>query len=172
MKLKFIAGIALIAWLAVVGWLATMVIVKPAVLRLGNDSEETAAMSELRAAIARNKASTQEIATLRSISQVRSGDPLIALAKAPSSSSAGDAALTNGATGGDFVEHSVSMILMANGKRSAIVDGQPVKVGSRLSNGTRVRRIGADTVEIVDSEGETAVLKVRSPFLQQAGAGL
>lgn len=62
MKIKFTAAIALALWLAVTGWLATMVIVKPAVLRLGNDADETTVMVELRGAIERNRQMQQHIA--------------------------------------------------------------------------------------------------------------
>ena len=51
MKMKYTATFALVAWLLVTGWLASMVVAKPAVLRLGNQAEETAEMAELEETI-------------------------------------------------------------------------------------------------------------------------
>ncbi len=79
MKIKFIAAFALVVWLAVTGWLATMVVVKPAVLQLGNDADETAAMVELRGAIAHNQKMQAQVERLRSSAPIGDGQPLLAL---------------------------------------------------------------------------------------------
>ncbi len=171
MKMKYTAIVALIAWLAVTGWLATMVIAKPAVLRLGNQAEETSAMAELRTAIARNNKAQALVAPLRHSAMVGIGTELVALpATSPSGTTSGQPSYGQG--GSAPGEHNVTMILTTDGRRSAVIDGQRVRTGSRLPDGSRVRAIGPDWVRIVDGSGALVVKAVRSPFLpQEGGAG-
>ena len=171
MNMKYTAAIALLVWLAVVGWLATMVIVKPAVLSLRTDSEETAAMLELRNAIARNKLSIKEIPTLRSYSDVDTSVPLIALLPGNMQTATTGSQASYGVAVNEPIIHAVSMVLVANGRRTAVVNDEPVRVGSRLADGSRVRHIGTDSVEIQSPDGVPTVLKVPSPYLPQSGAG-
>src|SRR5690606_28823143 len=120
----------------VTGWLATMVIAKPAILHLGNNAEETPAMAELRAAVQRNQQAREQTASLRRAVFADGGRPLLALptANADSGSGAWQATRT---PGGDYTGEpaalDVSMVLVADGRRLAIIDGQPVRAGSRLA---------------------------------------
>jgi len=171
MKIKFIAAIALVVWLAVTGWLATMVVVKPAVLQLGNDADETAAMVELRAAIARNQQMQAQVERLRRGAPVGDGQPLLALplATPPASEAGPSSALAAGAE--SDTAHSVSLVLIADGRRSAVIDGQRVQRGSRLAGGARVLAIGPDWVRIRNAAGEQTTLPVPSPYTTGTGAG-
>ena len=173
MKTKFIAATALVVWLGVTGWLATMVIVKPAVLHLGHDADETAQMVELRMAIDHNARMQQRIAQLRQGTFPDDGRALLALPSAATVES-GDVAAMATRVGGDagaLVEHAVTAVLETNGRRSAIIDGRLVRSGARLGDGSRVRSIGRDSVSIENPEGERVVRTVPSPFLQQAARG-
>ena len=169
MKIKFIAAFALVVWLAVTGWLATMVVVKPAVLQLGNDADETAAMVELRGAIAHNQKMQAQVERLRRSVPIGDGQPLLALplATPPASEGGPSSALAGGAE--TQAAHSVSLVLVANGRHSAVVDGQRVQRGSRLASGARVDAIGPDWVRIRNAAGELATLPVPSPYTHNAG---
>lgn len=172
MKLKFTAALALAIWLAVTGWLATMVIAKPAILHLGNSADETASMAELRSAIERNRQARDQIASLRQSSFSDGGRPLIALQSALPAAG-GNTTYSGYATvqdGGAPAALDVSMVLDTDGRRSAIVDGQRVRAGSRLADGSRVRAIGAGWVRIERPDGERIDRPVPSP-LQQQGKG-
>lgn len=176
MKMKYTAASALLVWLLVVGWLASMVIAKPAVLRMGNQAEETAEMAELRNGITRNRQTAAAIATLRDAQfPVADGNGVIALpvaAPAPVASTAGGYGATAG--GGDpgagAATRALSLVLVANGRRVAVVDGQYVQVGSRLADGTRIRAIGQDWVRLDDAAGNRQTLRVLNP-LQPVQAG-
>ncbi|MDC7805919.1 hypothetical protein PQS31_03665 [Luteimonas sp BLCC-B24] len=168
MKMKFTAALALAIWLLVTGWLATMVIVKPAVLHLGNDADDTAAMGELRAAIERNRRAQAHIAALGQASYREDGRQLVALQPLPrvveaSSGIGGEARVDAGP-----VQHNVAMVLETNGRRSAIVNGELVRAGSLLADGSRVRAIGQGAVRIERADGERTDLRVPSALLQQA----
>ena len=176
MKMKYTAAFALVAWLLVAGWLASMVIAKPAVLRMGNQAEETAAMAELRNAINRNRQAVAALATLRDsqFPVVDTGN-VVALpvaAAAPASGPRGaTAGYGNGGTeAGADVAHAISLVLVSNGRRVAVIDGQYVQIGSRLADGTRVRAIGQDWVRLADPAGNQQTYRVLNP-LQPAQAG-
>lgn len=169
MKIKFTAAIALALWLAVTGWLATMVIVKPAVLRLGNDADETTVMVELRGAIERNRQMQQHIAQLRQTTFADDGQPLLALPSA-AGAEGGDIRSLPAGTTAEPVAHTVSLVLEANGRRSAIIDGRHVHAGARLDDGSRVAAIGTDWVRIEGADGERKVHPVPSPYQPATGA--
>ncbi len=180
MKMKYTATFALVAWLLVTGWLASMVVAKPAVLRLGNQAEETAEMAELRTAIGRNAQIAGVIASLRGDNPLlpitsAAGTELIALpsATAPASTdTAGTAAASaSGDAGTGPVTHVVSLVLVANGRRTAVIDGQYVRAGTRLADGTRVNAIGADWVRLSDPSGAAQTYRVTNPMLQATQAG-
>ncbi|MQP77129.1 hypothetical protein CQ393_14695 [Stenotrophomonas sp. MYb238] len=170
--MKFTAAFALAVWLVVTGWLATMVIVKPAVLHLGNDADETAEMAQLRGAIEHNRQMQERVALLRQSAYTDGNQPLLALPSAPPTATDGGAAAPRGATGtsGDPSTHTVSVVLVANGQRSAIIDGRHVRAGTRLADGSRVAAIGADWVRIESSDGARAVHAVPSPYQPASGA--
>ncbi|KRG88302.1 hypothetical protein ABB34_00415 [Stenotrophomonas daejeonensis] len=173
MKMKYTAAFALVAWLLVAGWLASMVIAKPAVLRMGNQAEETAAMAELRNAINRNRQAVAALATLRDsqFPVVDTGN-VVALPVAAASPAEGGrpGAHTTGTRGSDPAIHAVSMVLVTNGKRSAIIDGQHVRTGTRLGDGSRVGTIGPDWVRIQGADGESATHSVPLPYQPVTGA--
>lgn len=171
MKIKFVAATALAVWLAVTGWLATMVIVKPAVLHLGRDADETAQMVELRAAIERNRQMQQRISQLRQTTFSDDGRPLLALPSA-SPAGAGDGAAQDIRFGGPVAEpvaHTVSAVLETNGRRSAIINGRHVRNGARLEGGARVAAIGADWVRIDGPDGSHVVQSVPTPWQAEKG---
>lgn len=172
MKMKFTAAFALAVWLAVTGWLATMVIVKPAVLHLGNDADETAEMAQLRGAIEHNRQMQERVALLRQSTYTDGNQPLLALPSALPAATEGSAAAARGATGAssDPSTHTVSVVLVANGQRSAIIDGRHVRAGTRLADGSRVAAIGADWVRIESTDGARAVHAVPSPYQPANGA--
>lgn len=163
MKKKYIAMTALTVWLGVSGWLASMVIVKPAVLFLGNNAEESPQAAQLRASINRNRQVLELASRLRPVTGMSASESLIAL---PPVAEAAPAITHGAATApGAFADTaSVSMILVTNGRSSAVVNGQPVKAGSRLDDGSRVLAIGRDWVRVRTADGETSVLKVRNPI--------
>jgi hypothetical protein len=166
MKMKFTAAFALLAWLAVVGWLASMVIAKPAVLRRGNQAEDTAAMADLRNSITRNRQVMESMAALHGAAAPAYAGPAEVIAlpvAAPAAVDGSSSGMTGDATTGT-VAHAVSLVLIANGRRTAIVDGQSVRAGSRLDGGARVAAIGQDWVRIVDPAGNRQTYRVRDPL--------
>lgn len=177
MKMKYTAAFALAAWLLVAGWLASMVIAKPAVLHMGNQAEETAAMAELRNAINQNRQAAAALATLRDnpFPLVDTGNVVaLPVASAPATATGVRGATTGHGNGsaeaGADVTHAISLVLVSNGRRVAVIDGQYVKAGSRLADGTRVRAIGQDWVRLADPAGNLQTYRVLNP-LQPAPAG-
>ena len=174
MKMKYTAAAALLAWLLVVGWLASMVIAKPAVMRMGNQAEETAATAELRNGVARNRGVAASIAQLRTTAMIDAGgDSLIAL---PSATAAGNGNNSgNGSTGAAEGEgaatHVISLVLAASGRRVAVIDGQSVRVGARLEDGSRVSAIGQDWVRLDDAAGNRQTLRVTNPLHPEQAGG-
>lgn len=169
MKAKFIAAAALALWLAVTGWLATMVVVKPAVLHLGGDADETMEMIGLRTSIERNRSVQAQIASMRPTGMPGTREPLVALPAAriePVSEPGMASPASYGAVGPGPATAAldVTLVMSTDGRRSAIVDGQHVRVGSRLDDGSRVRSIDADGVRLQRPDGERVDRRVRSPF--------
>lgn len=173
MKAKFIAAVALALWLAVTGWLATMVVAKPAVLHLGGDADETMEMAGLRNAIARNHGVQAQLASLRPTGLPGTRQPLVALppARVDPAQTLGTAAASGYGYSYGIDEPApavaaldVTLVMNTDGRRSAIVDGQHVRVGSRLDDGTRVRAIDAGGVRLQRPGGEQVDRRVRSPF--------
>jgi hypothetical protein len=171
MKMKFTAAFALVAWMLVAGWLASMVIAKPAALRLGNQVEDTAAMADLRNAIARNRKAMEGMGTLRGLAPAyQSQEPLVALP-------ATDPAAIAGATASEIAagsqppapEPQLSMVLDAGGRRVALFHGEQVRPGSRLANGDRVRAIGPDWISVSGPDGKRTIHHVRSQFEPPTG---
>ena len=166
MKMKHTAALALAAWLLVTGWLASMVIAKPAVLRLGNQAEDTAAMAELRNAIGRNHKAMEGIGALRVATVPYQGSlvalPMVAtntpgMAGATASEVSAEAPI-------DIPEPQLSMVLDAGGRRVAVFNGEQVRLGTRLNDGSRVRAIGPDWISVSDSDGKRTTHRVRSQF--------
>ncbi|MBS7456793.1 hypothetical protein [Coralloluteibacterium stylophorae] len=151
MKPKFAAAIAVAVWLAVVAWTGTMVVAKPAVLRLNESADETSAMAELRNATARNARAQAALGGMRSLGADAGSGPVIALAPERRTDADGQP-LDPAAPQGDFV-HRLELIVAAGSGRHAVVDGNDVTVGSRLPGGARVVAIGLDSVRIEDASG-------------------
>ena len=174
MKMKYTAAAALLAWLLVVGWLASMVIAKPAVMRTGNQSEETAATAELRNGIARNRRVAAAIAELHSNTPIliADGASVVALPTAAPVASNNNG---NGSTGADGSEgtttHVISLVLAARDHRMAIIDGRKVRVGSRLDDGSRGAAISADGVRLADPSGKQDTYPVRNPLQPEQAGG-
>jgi hypothetical protein len=175
MKMKYTAVVALGAWLLVTGWLASMVIAKPAVLRMGNQAEDSAAMAELRNSIARNRKAMEGIESLRGASlPYLARGTLIALPVAGSGTLAAGLA---GATASEIAagglppppEPQLSMVLDAGGRRVALFNDEQVRPGSRLADGGRVLAIGPDWISVRDRTGKRATYRVRSPFVPVSG---
>lgn len=173
MKMKYTAACALAIWLLVTAWLASMVIVKPAVLHLGNDADETTAMAQLRNGITHNRQMQEQVAQLRQSTYTGNNQPLLALA-ATTPVATGDAgtepAPGNSGSGSDPATHAVSMVLITNGQRSAIIDGRHVRAGARLRDGSRVAAIGTDWVRIDGADGVRHTHAVPSPYQKDNGA--
>ena len=167
MKSKYTAATALLVWLLVTGWLATLVIAKPAVLRQSPTPEETARMAELRAAIANNQRSQQLVASLAGSGTYSRIGPAVALPALPSVAAVvpGGAGMADNRAPADeqtLPAPRLSAVIQTDGVRSAIIDGQVVRTGSRLSDGSRVRAIGDDWVRAQYAAGSSHVLRVRS----------
>ncbi len=184
MKMKYTAALALVVWLAVAGWLASMVIAKPAVLRLGNQADETAAMAELRNGINRNRQVAESIALLRqatpfsgaggAVVALPSAAPALPATTAPAAGR-GYSAMGRGGSQAPAMEPGVPMVTMvleADGRRTAIVDGQHVRAGSRLASGARVRAIGPDWVRIDDLSGTVQTYQVRNALAPERDGGM
>ena len=171
MKAKFIAAAALALWLAVTAWLATMVVVKPAVLHLGGDADDTMEMAGLRTAIERNRSMQARIDALRPTGLPGSHQPLVAVPAArldPEQAPGGVSPVGYGYGAADLTPAAaaldVTLVMSTDGRRSAIVDGQHVRVGSRLDDGSRVRAIDGGGVRLQRADGEQIDRRVRSPF--------
>ncbi len=161
MKKKYIAMTALLCWLAVSGWLASMVVAKPAVLFMGNNSEESPEAARLRASIQRNKLVLATAGKLRPQPRFE-GAQLVAVPEraAPGSPASGD----NGMAGADTLPTtlaSLSLVVTADGRSTAIINGMPVRQGSRLDDGTRVLAIGSNWARVRGPAGDVSTLRVR-----------
>ncbi|HET6396992.1 MAG TPA: hypothetical protein VFF91_09170 [Pseudoxanthomonas sp.] len=173
MKMKFVAAFALAAWLLVAGWLASMVIAKPAVLRLGNQAEDSAAMAELRNAIARNRKTMEGLETLRQAAVPYQGTgPLIALpanldpaaVAVATGSGVGAAAVTTAGLQAPAPEPQLSLVLDTGQDRVAVFNGEQVRRGSRLANGDQVLAIGPDWISVYGRDRKRTVYRIRSQF--------
>lgn len=143
MKMKYFAAVALMLWLGVTGWLASMVIVKPAVLRVDPAADETEVMLQTRNAITRNKQIQQSLIDADQRPLQSGAGPVIAVSDPdarPNDTVAEELPPTP----------TVSMVLTASGQRSAVVNGEHVRIGQRLSSGARIRAIGTDWVHVDD----------------------
>lgn len=173
MKMKYTAAFALAAWLLVAGWLASMVVAKPAVLRMGNQAEDSAAMAELRNAMTRNRNAVEALGALRAATTIDQ-TPLIALPTA-TTGPAGVAGATASeiASGAEPAakEPQLSMVLDNGGRRVAVFNGEQVRPGSRLANGDRVHKIGLDWISVSGADGSHTIHRVRSQFEPLVGGG-
>lgn len=144
MKSKYTAATALLVWLLVTGWLATLVIAKPAVLRQSGQLEDSALMAELQAGIEQNQRNRALVARLTAVDGLPgSGLPVALPRQQPSQAAEGPDGQP-----APVLAPQLSLVLVADGQRSAVIDGVQVRVGSRLADGSRVRAIGTDWVQV------------------------
>ncbi len=162
MKKKYIAMVALAGWIGVTAWLASMVIVKPAVLFLGNNLDESTEAAQLRAAVQRNKAVLEVAGKLRAPAPATTGADLIALPRQTVSSPVleGGMDALGDLDSGPASPTRLSLIIRARGVTSAIVDGERVQVGSRLPGGVRVTAIGDTWLRLRHVDGSVQTLKL------------
>jgi len=163
MRHRYYAAVALAVWLAVTGWMASMVVAKPAVMRVSAQAEDTPAMLELRQQLARNQ---RDMALLSRFDELPwssdDGEPLLALSPPPlPSAAAGDPA-------GLQPAYEVTLVVSHQGRRRALVNGQYLAPGSRLDNGARVMAIGQDWVRVEDPQNGVQMLRVRNPLSGEA----
>lgn len=165
MKKKYIAMVALAGWIGVTSWLASMVIVKPAVYFQGSNVDESAEAAQLRAAVQRNKAVLETARKLRAPASTVTTTDLIALPRQPVNATV----LEGGVVQLDEPSHApaaptrLSLIIRAEGVASAIVDGERVRVGSRLAGGSRVSAIGDTWLRLRHVDGSTQTLALPAP---------
>ncbi len=161
MKMKYIAIVAIALWLGAVGWLASMVITKPAALRVNSATEETATMAELRTSIDRNKRMLASISQFSAApgSHFNAG-PIVAVAPAQT---------TVQSEAEQVPPPVVSLVLSSSGNRTAFVNGEQVRAGQRLSTGGRVRAIGNDWVRIDDPVHGNQVYRVQAMIPSRTG---
>lgn len=164
MKMKYFAVVALLLWLGVTGWLASMVIVKPAVLRVSHAAEETELMLQTRNAITRNKQIQQSLIQADHAPIPSGAGPVIAVSDPNARPKEALAEELPPAP-------TVSMVLTTSGQRSAVVNGEHVRVGQRLNSGARVRAIGADWVRVDDPVHGNQTLVVPAPIGTTARSG-
>lgn len=174
MRKKYIAMLALAGWIGVTAWLASMVIVKPAVLFLGNDLDESAEAIQLRAAVQRNRAVLEAAGKLRTPAPAAMGAGLVAVPRQMAGPPAleQDGTVPGGSDDGAAAPMRLSLVIHAQGVASAIVDGNRVQAGSRLPGGSRVTAIGGTWVRLRHTDGSVQTL--RQPELaggSPAGAG-
>lgn len=162
MKSKYTAASALLAWLLVTAWLATLVIAKPAVLRQQMQQEDSARMAELRTGIGNNQRSLALMAGLVDVAGSSAGTLPLAMPAAPAAESL--PAQASDAGDSSTAPPQLSLVLLANGQRSAVIDGQVVRVGSRLHDGSRVRAIGPDWVRVQWAGGASHTHRLQSPL--------
>lgn len=154
MNRKNHAAIALLAWLGVTGWLASMVVAKPAVLRLHGQQEDSQTVIDLRNGMARNE---RDMGLLGAFDDLPfsgdDGQSLVAVVPAPRPG-ADDAAPS----------YEISLVVTHGKRRRALINGQYLAPGSRLDDGTRVVAIGNDWVRLDDPAYGVRTLHVRNPL--------
>jgi hypothetical protein len=159
MKHKYYAAAALAAWLLVIGWLASMVVAKPAVMRVRGQTEDSPAALELRQNLARNVRDMALLARFDGLPDSSDdGQPLLALTPPPlPAASPGNAA----DPAPDYV---LSLVVSHDQRRRAVVNGQYLSTGSRLDNGAKVLAIGPDWIRLDDPANGVRTLHVRNPL--------
>lgn len=162
MKHKHYALAALVAWLLVTGWMASMVVAKPAVMRVRAQAEDTPEILQLRQQLARNQRDMTLLARFDDLPYASDdGQPLVALAPPPAPvASAGNV----GNAGELPPDYEVSLVVSHQGRRRALVNGQYLAPGGRLENGARVLAIGPDWVRVDDPSEGVRLLRVQNPL--------
>ena len=161
MKKKYIAMTALCCWLGVSGWLASMVVAKPAVLFMGNNAEESPETARLRASIQRNRQVLDMASTLRPQPRFESAGLIAVPEQAAPGSLPGGAGAAAAAAVLPVAPASLSLVVTAGGRSTAVINGTPVRQGSRLEDGTRVLAIGNNWARVRDAAGNVSTLRVR-----------
>lgn len=162
MKLKHSALLALALWLGVAVWVGAMILSKPRVQSRFDDEDASVQLAQLQMNVEHNR---QLLGVLEHLEAqpASTGIALLAVEPVPA---AGDA-LSNGMLAGP-APRQLSLLLSTDGRRRALIDGQWVAPGARLADGSRVRAIGRDRVQLETPAGETVTLVMPPPFAQPA----
>lgn len=167
MKRKYLASFALALWLCVVAWVSAMIVAKPSVGQAYSDEDGSAAIAQLQLNINKNQQTLAALDALGGIDDLHSAG--LAVSPAPPASTE-----VNPATGeatAAVVPHQLTLILSADNGRRAVVDGQLVRPGTRLADGSRIRGIGRDHVLLEDNTGERLTLRIPAPFSNTSATG-
>lgn len=157
MKLKHSALLALTLWLGVVAWVSAMIVAKPSVASRYASGGDSAAMAQLQLQLEHNR---QLLAALDALAGSRSGalaGPVVSPEPAP-------VAGADNATGEGIASSRVSVIIASGRVRRAVVDGELVRAGMVLADGSRVHAIGRDWVRLVGPTGELSTLQLPRPY--------
>jgi hypothetical protein len=161
-KLKYSASLAIALWLCVVAWVGAMIASKPRVGAGYDDGDSSASIAQLQQDLRRNQVALAALDTLAGNRGTGLSGPLVAPAPQPppgaDGSVIGDPNLVAPAP------HRLSMILWTDGHRRAVIDGETVRVGTRLADGSRVRAIGRDRVQLENQAGERVVARLPAPY--------
>jgi hypothetical protein len=156
--------IALALWLCVVAWVGAMIASKPTAHRGYAEDEDSAAMAQLQQGLRHNQDMKSAVAALSRQRGSLVAAPVVAPSPAPMVGNDGMTPLDGGAVAG----RALSLIISTEGSRRAVIDGQLVRAGSRLDDGSTVRGISASTVRIEDLAGQMQTLVLPSPYQDKA----
>lgn len=159
MKLKHSAIVALALWLCVVAWVSAMVVAKPTAFSGYSADEDSAVAAQLQQNINHNRDMQAALVALANTGGSLRSTPVVAPDSETVPGLDGLAAGEAGPGG-----HVVTMVISTDRARRAVVDGQLVRRGSRLRNGSLVSAIGADWVRVEDIAGRSATVHVQGPF--------
>ncbi len=159
MKHKHYAAAALAAWLVIIGWLASMVVAKPAVMRVRGQTEDSPAALELRQNLARNTRDMELLARFDGLPDSSGdGQPLLALTPPA-------LPLANAGNAANLVpDYVLSLVISHDKRRRALINNQYLTTGSRMDNGARILAIGPDWVRLDDPVNGIRILHVRNPL--------
>ncbi|MDG2526204.1 hypothetical protein P6166_12645 [Stenotrophomonas sp. HITSZ_GD] len=165
MKLKHYALLALALWLGVAVWVGAMILAKPRVQARFDDEDASAQLAQLQMGVERNR---QLLGVLEGLERqpVGGGEALLAVQPA---SAAGQLSADGGFD--QIAPRQLTLLLNTDGRRRALIDGQWVATGARLSDGSRVRAIGRDRVLLETAAGETLTVLMPPPFAPAPKAG-
>ena len=163
MKIKYSAMAALALWLCVVAWVSAMIVAKPTVFSGYSAEDDSAFVAQLQQNINHN---LQLHAALVDLAETRGWNRSGPVVTPDSTVLPGPAGSLIEAD--VVVSHAVSMIISTDHSRRALVDGQLVRRGSRLRDGSKVSEIGKDWVRLMDATGRVLTLHVPGPFANVA----
>ncbi|MGH8084313.1 MAG: hypothetical protein ACREPV_03450 [Lysobacter sp.] len=166
MKLKYSASLALALWLCVVAWVSAMIVAKPSVAGNFSSGDESGEIAQLQRSINHNTAMLAALDALDSAPDHVVHGPLVAPDPAPLAGSDGEVVAAEGVSFGNRL----TLIISTEHSRRAILDGQLVRPGTRLGDGSRVRSIGQDWLRIESASGQVSTLQLPRPFADASSA--